>query len=134
MKPKKFIFIILLMLICNAVEAQHTLSMVNGIVSDTLKAGKRSFIIKPDYSYDFNFTISAKTVSGIDTLTVQTVDRDTSHYSARALIDLSTGAPVNQLIATTTRKEYLIYDPLTLKMKIASAHALVQTLFTVSRK
>ena len=131
---KKILFIILLFLAVFSVKAQNNRTMVNGLVADTLKSTRKIYNIIPDYYIDFSFTIWAQTLSGTDTLYCYTATRDTTAKTQKLLIDLSTGSPVNYIIATTTPKEYSIYDPTIYKIKLFTNNATATTLFKVSRK
>lgn len=131
---KRIFFFILFLLTVLSVQAQNNRTMVNGLVADTLKTARKIYNITPDYYIDFKFTIWAQTLSGTDTLYCYTAARDTTAKTQKLLIDLSTGAPVNYIIATTTAKEYFIYDPTVYKIKLSTNNATATTLFKVSRK
>lgn len=113
--------------------AQIDTTMSNGYFADTLKAGKMDFLITPDYSYNSNFTISAFTETGNDTLFVSTFSRDGTQESRKVLLLLSSGLPVSSAITDSIKKEYLIYDPMILKMRLKT-NGNNTTIFTVSRK
>lgn len=130
---KKIIFICCFFFI-GSVAAQTVRNMGAGVFADTLKSTEKTFKIKPDYSIGSKFTITAQTISGTDTLFVETASRDTLYYTPKILIDLNTGSPVSSIIITTTAKEYLIYDPQVYKIKLYTVNGLVSTKFTVSRK
>ncbi len=131
---KKIFFFVLFIVSVLSVEAQNNRTMVNGLVADTLKSTRKVYNITPDYYIDFKFTVWLKTTSGIDTVYCSTTTRDTSATSSKILIDLSTGSPVSYMIATTTPKEFFIYDPTVYKIKLTTLRGLVNTLFKVSRK
>jgi hypothetical protein len=126
-----FLFLILTAFI---LHAQVNKTMVSGVCSDTLKSSKKVINITPDININSRFTITLKTVSGTDTVYCTTNSRDNVYTTAKMLIDLSTGAPVTSMIATTTAKEYLVYDPMVIKLTLTTINGLVSTLFTVSRK
>ncbi len=124
-----------LLFVAGSLFAQATGSMSSGTFSDTLKSGGKSYyIITNDYPYSSRLTVTLWTASGTDTVAAYTTTRNLSTYSQKMLIDMSSGSPVNSVIVTTTAKEYLVYDPAIYKLKLQSLHALLITLFTVSRK
>ena len=131
----KKIFVLILILIAPALYAQTNATMNGGIYSDTLKTGAKSlFTITNDYPYsNSRITLALYTVSGYDTVTVTSASRNNAYYTPRAVIDLSTGAPVTSIVVSPVVKEYLLYDPTVFKFKISStAHQIAP--FTVSRK
>lgn len=130
----KKVFIFFLFLLSVTISAQNKRIMVNGQVADTLMSTRKIYNIIPDHYIGFKFTVWTRTLSGIDTLYVSTSPRDTSVTSPKMFIDLNTGSPVSYIIATTTPKEYLIYDPTVYKIKLETIRGLVTTLFKVSRK
>lgn len=114
-------------------NAQLIRTMSSGYYADTLKANKKNYLITPDMSINSSFTISAYTTSGTDTIYVSTYSRDQSIESRKVLIDLSTGAPTESIIISTTKKEYYIYDPRVLRLRLQT-NGNKTTLFSVSRK
>lgn len=131
---KKIFFIVCLFLLTGLASAQVNRYMASGICADTLKSTQKIVNVLTDYPYNANFTIAIKTVSGIDTVYISTISRDSVYNTSKVCIDLSTGSPVTSLIATTTAKEYMIYDPQVYRVTLTTTNGLVTTLFTVSRK
>lgn len=130
---KKYIFLFCFIL-AGALSAQVTVNMSGGVKADSLKSTRKIVTVKTDYAYNSRFTIAIKTTSGIDTVYVTTISRDSVYSTSKVVIDMSTGSPVNPIIVTTTAKEYLIYDPSVIKVTLTTLNGLVTTKFTVSRK
>jgi hypothetical protein len=130
---KKIIFLCWFLFV-GSVAAQVTVNMVGGIKADSLKSTRKIVTVRTDYPYNSNMTVALKTVSGVDTVYCTTISRDSTYNTSKVLIDLSTGSPVSYMVATTTAKEYLVYDPLVLKVTLTTINGLVTTKFTVSRK
>jgi len=130
---KRIIFLCWFLFI-GSLNAQVTVTMLNGVKADSLKSTRKIVTVKTDYAYNSRFTVAIKTVSGIDTVYCTTISRDSVYNTSKVLIDLSTGSPVSSMIVTTTPKEYLIYDPLILKATFTTLNGLVTTKFTMSRK
>ncbi len=131
---RKIIFLVCFFILAGSVGAQVTVNMVAGIKADSLKSTRKIVTVRTDYPYNSSMTVALKTVSGIDTVYCTTISRDSTYNTSKVLIDLSTGSPVSYMIATTTAKEYLVYDPLILKLTLTTINGLVTTKFTVSRK
>lgn len=132
---KKIFYLILLLGAVFTTSAQQYKTLSGGYYADTLKAGKNDFIITPDYSIKTPYTVTAYTASGTDTVTVKTYGRDLDSLkqSQKVMIDLTTGAPVQSIIISTTPKEYYIYDPFIFKLRLTTTGSNI-TFFTVSRK
>lgn len=131
---KKLFFVLCFVFFVGPLNAQIERTMSAGKYADTLKSTKKTINITPDAFVNTKMTVTVVTSSGIDTVYVKTYSRDGVRLSTKSLIDLSTGSIAPYMIATTTPREYLIYDPLVFKFNLSTVYGLVITFFSVSRK
>lgn len=117
---------VLSLLLCAAAFAQtnniNEATLLNYRVhtlTTTIDTADVLFLNSDRYSYH---TLSIATVSsGADTVTVYVQSADTLAYAQTSVIDKSTGSSVTSIPATTTPKEYIIFDAWKQKVRIISS-------------
>jgi len=124
--------ILLFLLIAIAINAQDVNTTFVSYFSDTLTATIDTMQLYPEAPHQY-YTIAAVTTTGTDTVKVFTAARGGT-FSQKALRDLSTGSPVTEITATTTVKEYLIYDPDVIAIKLITPDVSASCIVKVSGK
>ena len=103
---------------------------------DTIKTTQKYVLLNPQFDYQC-YKLTLWTTTGTDTIHVASLTSKGGYYVDVALGDLSTGQVIpttSTLAITTTKKEYVILDPLLSGIKIYSNDGSCNTVFIITGK
>lgn len=130
---KKLFFLFLITL--SSLFAQKTVTLKE-FTQDTVKTARKSVILNPQFNYQ-SYKLTLWTTTGTDTIHVASLTSKGGYYVDVALGDLATGQVIpttSTLAVTTTKKEYVILDPLLSGIKIYSNDGSCSTVFIITGK
>jgi len=125
--------ILTLFLACGLFAQDLDTTVTRGYFKDTLTATLDTMNIGL-YAQDTyeDIIISTYTTTGTDTFTVWNPSPDGSFYSQVGVRDLSTGWDSTRVIIGTTPKQFSLFHPFPMKIRLVTEDASASTVFIIS--
>lgn len=124
--------ILVLLLLVGYSQAQDVSTTVLETYKDTLTATLDTMVVYFQTPSEYK-VISIASTTGTDSVYVSTMDKN-GVWVTKSLLDLTDGYLYSFMTVTTTRKEYIIYDPEIYAIRIRTPDASASSIFTVYGK